>query len=407
MFPHAQEGDASLLWVLQASMSSEYCGAILRRSCIHASPNQPDRRGSFETPVISGQFLDIVAGSQPAGFSWQVTSGGVDISSTGTFGTAFDGKQFLDLDGYVPGAISQSFTATPGAAYMLSFAYANNPYGTGIPSPSCPSGGACATIPASATVFVSDSGSGTHLISPLQLSHGSSTVTNLNWTASGSIVFVADGTSTTLSFVSNDPASSDGGIYLDAISVTTAPAQQTTGNDFVPVTPCRLVDTRNPNGAFGGPSITGGSSRAFVIPSGPCGIPSRATAYSVNVTVVPHGPLGYLTIWPSGQSQPVASTLNSDGRIKANAAVVPAGSNGAVSVYATNTTDVILDINGYFVPESTAGALSLYTLPPCRIADTRNPAGVLGGPSLVAASVRTFPVLSSACDYPQPHKRIR
>ncbi len=180
----------------------------------------------------------------------------------------------------------------------------------------------------------------------------------------------------------------------------TTSAPTSTGSSFVPLTPCRVVDTRNAVGALGGPSITGGTSRDFAIPKGPCGIPGTATAYSLNVTAVPRGPLGYLTIWPTGQSQPLASTLNSDGRIKANAAIVPAGSNGAVSVYATNTTDVVLDINGYFVPEGSSGALVLYPLTPCRIADTRNSAGVLGGPSLAAASSRTFPILSSPCDVP-------
>ena len=47
------------------------------------------------------------------------------------------------------------------------------------------------------------------------------------------------------------------------------------------------------------------------------------------MAVVPAGLLGYLTVWPTGQTQPVASTLNSlDGRIKSNAAIVPAGEGG-------------------------------------------------------------------------------
>jgi hypothetical protein len=74
-------------------------------------------------------------------------------------------------------------------------------------------------------------------------------------------------------------------------------------------------------------------------------------AYSLNVTVVPDGPLFYLTAWPTGSAQPLVSTLNSfDGSVVANAAVVPAGTNGAISVFATNPTHVILDINGYFAP---------------------------------------------------------
>src|ERR1039458_8894349 len=79
-----------------------------------------------------------------------------------------------------------------------------------------------------------------------------------------------------------------------------------------------------------------------------------------------------VSVWPAGQTRPVVSTLNSlDGRIKANAAIVPAGSNGQVSVYATDTTNVILDVNGYFAPVS-GSTLAFYPLPPCRVADTRH-----------------------------------
>jgi hypothetical protein len=44
---------------------------------------------------------------------------------------------------------------------------------------------------------------------------------------------------------------------------------------------------------------------------------------------------------------------STDGRIKANAAIVPAGApSGSVSVYVTDTVDVVLDIDGYFVGPS-------------------------------------------------------
>jgi len=171
---------------------------------------------------------------------------------------------------------------------------------------------------------------------------------------------------------------------------------------FVSITPCRVADTRNPPGPFGGPVIGANSSRDFTIPQSACGIPGNAAAYSLNVTVgpPPHGLLNYLTIWPTGQTQPLVSTLNSyDGRTKANAAIVPAGTNGAVSVYVTDTTDVILDIDGYFVPANTS-TLAFYPLTPCRVVDTRNPQGPLGGPSMQPNQTRIFPVLASSCQVP-------
>jgi len=80
-----------------------------------------------------------------------------------------------------------------------------------------------------------------------------------------------------------------------------------------------------------------------------CGVPADARAFSLNITVAPQGGLQYLTLWPSGRARPLASTLNAfEGQVVANAALVEAGIDGAVSVFVTNTTDVILDINGYF-----------------------------------------------------------
>ena len=171
---------------------------------------------------------------------------------------------------------------------------------------------------------------------------------------------------------------------------------------FVPVTPCRLVDTRNPNGEFGGPPLQGQTQRSFIIPDNQvCKIPPTAAAYSLNLTVVPEGSLGYLTAWPTGANQPNVSTMNSlDGRVKANAAIVQAGSERAVSVYVTNTTNLIMDIDGYFAPAG-ASTLAFYPLAPCRVADTRNPVGDLGGPYLKGGVQRDFPILeASSCNIP-------
>ena len=111
---------------------------------------------------------------------------------------------------------------------------------------------------------------------------------------------------------------------------------------FVPLTPCRLADTRPDHGGSG--PIQGGNFQIFDLPqlaqTKGCADLSSATAYSLNIAVVPQGPLGYLTLWPTNGSRPGVATLNSlDGRIKANAAIVRAGSAGAVSVYVTNTTE--------------------------------------------------------------------
>jgi len=170
---------------------------------------------------------------------------------------------------------------------------------------------------------------------------------------------------------------------------------------FVPWPPCRVADTRQPKGPFGGPFISGGASRSFTVPQSGCNIPDSALAYSLNVTVVPlTGSLNFLTVWPTGESLPIVSTLNSpDGRIKADATIVPGGADGAVSVYTTDSADVILDINGYFQPAASQ-TLQFYPVAPCRVVDTRagskQPKG-LGPPLLQAQQVRDLPILSSPC----------
>ena len=126
---------------------------------------------------------------------------------------------------------------------------------------------------------------------------------------------------------------------------------------FVGMTPCRVVDTRPTSGfsgAFGPPNLVGGASRTFPIQSSPnCSIPAIAQAYSFNITVVPPGFLDYITVWPTGQPRPNASTLNGYvNTVIANAAIVPAGTSGAVDVFASQTTDLIIDINGYYAAQN-------------------------------------------------------
>ena len=163
-------------------------------------------------------------------------------------------------------------------------------------------------------------------------------------------------------------------------------------------TPCRAVDTR----ITGGP-IAAGTSQSFYPAGGGCNIPLPSTGpivYALNVTVVPHGPLGYLSVWPTGATQPLLSTLNSpDGRVKANAALATGGNGGEISVYASNTTDLVLDVSGYF---TSAPAAEVYVpVTPCRLVDTRISNGSsFGAPSLVAGQQRTFQLANSSCNLP-------
>ena len=107
--------------------------------------------------------------------------------------------------------------------------------------------------------------------------------------------------------------------------------------------PCRVLDTRKGSGLFI-------DELTVNVEGSPCAPPSTAQAYVFNATVVPPGSLGYLTLWPDGESKPVVSTLNApDGSVTSNMAIVPT-SNGEIDAYASDVTQLILDISSYFAP---------------------------------------------------------
>jgi len=121
---------------------------------------------------------------------------------------------------------------------------------------------------------------------------------------------------------------------------------------FYLLTPCRLIDTRNANGAYGGPSLNANTTRNVAV-AGVCGIPAGTNALSVNITSTGSGSNGWLTLFPGpvGASMPFVSTINySSGRTLANNAVVRVGSDGTINIYNSGPVGVhcIVDVNGYF-----------------------------------------------------------
>ncbi|MFE0427322.1 choice-of-anchor C family protein, partial [Streptomyces sp. NPDC058953] len=81
--------------------------------------------GSFEYPTApAGLFTPYFPG-QDIG-PWSVTLGAVDLIGAGTWQAA-EGDQSVDLNG--TGAVSQTFTTTPGGTYTVTYALAGNPTG--------------------------------------------------------------------------------------------------------------------------------------------------------------------------------------------------------------------------------------------------------------------------------------
>ena len=216
------------------------------------------------------------------------------------------------------------------------------------------------------------------------------------------------------------PAGTNGAISLYANAATDviidingyfAPPIAPLALAFYTITPCRVVDTRSAGGSgltgpFGPPFLAADTIRSIPMPASACSLPDSAQAYSLNIGVLPHAPLGFLTVWPTGSPLPQVGTLGSpSGSPVSNAALVPAGTSGAISIYANAATDVIIDADGYFAPPGSPGALYFYPLTPCRVADTRavggsGLTGAFGPPTMSAGSTRDFPIPMSSCGVP-------
>jgi uncharacterized membrane protein len=364
----------------------------------------------------------------------QGTSGTADISVNPSYG--FNGNVTLSASG-LPSGVTASFSPNPAAVFGTTLTLTASsfaPVGQYNLTITGTSGNQTSTTTFAVTIGV-PTFTLTNYISGLSIGQGTSDTTYIYMSPSygftGSITLSASGlpSGVTASFSPNPTTGYGNTMTLTAagyaapgqstVTVTGVSGNQTAsttfaltvtvstgGLQFIAITPCRIADTRNTTGAFGGPELAAAATRIFDVPQSACGIPTTAVAYSLNVTVVPIASLGYLSIWPAGEAQPVVSTLNSgDGRVKANATITPAGTNGGVSVYASDATQFILDIEGYFVPAGTSTAgLEFFPLTPCRIADTRNATGSLGGPFLASNTARSFPVQSSSCGIPSSAK---
>jgi predicted outer membrane repeat protein len=206
---------------------------------------------------------------------------------------------------------------------------------------------------------------------------------NLNWIAGETVpnlVEVTLGSSDEVSFY-NRFGSTDVVVDLEGY---VAPASAGTGL-FNPLPPSRICDTRaegpnvpanqcNGDGTHAG--TLGPEGILTVQVTGEGGVPSSGVAAVVlNVTVTNTTAPSFLTAWPKGATQPLASNLNwVTGKTVPNRVIVPVGTGGQVSIYNRfGSTDVIVDVGGWFTDSSNPSATgtSYVALSPTRICDTR------------------------------------
>jgi hypothetical protein len=120
---------------------------------------------------------------------------------------------------------------------------------------------------------------------------------------------------------------------------------------FYTVEPCRVIDTRNAAGLWGGPALAAHADRTFTVIAR-CGVPAGARAISVNATVSQPTAGGFLTLSPGPVVLPAVSSLNyRAGQTRANSAIAKLGPAGEIVVHCgqpSGQAHLVLDVNGYF-----------------------------------------------------------
>jgi hypothetical protein len=157
----------------------------------------------------------------------------------------------------------------------------------------------------------------------------------------------------------------------DGNSASTTQSFTTLGNRYTPLTPSRILDTRDGTGTGAVQKVPANGVLRLKV-AGVDGTPDAgATAVVLNVTVVGPAAGGHLTAYPDGAAAPNTSNLNfAAGQTIPNTVVVKLGADGYVDLAnaSPGTTDLVADVEGYY---SVDGSSGYYSIQPTRVLDTR------------------------------------
>ena len=143
------------------------------------------------------------------------------------------------------------------------------------------------------------------------------------------------------------------------------------------LTPARLLDTRDGTGDVLG--AVGSGATIDVTVSGRGGVPANAKAVVLNVLATQPSAGSYLTVWPAGDTRPLASSLNMvAGQTVPNMVLARLGAGGRVSVFNNNgASHVVVDVLGAFADNAPGRFVALQ---PGRVLDTRDGTGAPAAP---------------------------
>jgi hypothetical protein len=120
--------------------------------------------------------------------------------------------------------------------------------------------------------------------------------------------------------------------------------------------------------------------------------PRQITAAAVTVTITEPEAAGFATVFPSGSTRPLASTVNFlAGATAANSTIIRVGDGGDIDVYTSSPAHVIVDVTGVFVEADDATSGRFVALTPRRLLDGREPGAVVGAMTPGTAATISMP----------------
>ena len=239
-------------------------------------------------------------------------------------------------------------------------------------NPNCTGRAGTLTIAGQTFTVTQSAGTGAAAISPTAATTsagsggGSISVTNgagCAWTSSSSASWLtvagsgAGNGSATYTIASNSGCARTGTLTVAGQTFTVSQAAGgscvVSGPLFYPITPCRVADTRNANGALGGPALSAGGQRVFPVTASTCGIPVDAKSIAANITVIQPTAAGVLHAFPGNLAPTSAAILSfRKSRTRAVSAMLLLATDAtgglALQNESTGSLNVTLDVTGYF-----------------------------------------------------------
>ena len=351
---------SSVIYGIEARQCSSTAGSI-------------DYTADF-SPTISGKCAATALGSAGADVFQSVTAVAPYSSATlnfkvgkgtSTFDLQSGGSATVTCNGTNKCKLTLLLQVSGGTVFQsIPFGWTDSPPAT-PGQPTAVAGNTSATV----TVVAPTSG-GTPVSYTVTASPGGSQCTVTGASGSCEITGLTNGTPYTFTSTATNLA----GTSSSSVASTSVTPGVTGGARFNAVTPVRILDTRTTNTPSGqaGRVVNGGVLDVQI--TGVNGIPVDATAVIMNLTAVLPTASGFLTAFPKGVPQPLASNVNfAPGDVVPNLVTVGIGTGGKVSIANQGgTNDVLADVVGYYSPVSGSYFTSVT---PLRALDTRDGTG--------------------------------